>query len=85
MKNNKRAIRRSHQKRLSRKRANYLIAKNCVNEKQLAKLVNTPKPCSCYMCGNPRKYFNEITIHEKKWQFDSSNQITDNVMFKPTI
>jgi hypothetical protein len=26
------------------------------------------KPCSCYMCGNPRKYFNELTIQEQKHQ-----------------
>ena len=25
----------------------------------------TPKPCSCWMCGNPRKYFKELSIHEK--------------------
>jgi hypothetical protein len=25
---------------------------------------NTPHPCSCYMCGNPRKYFNELTRQE---------------------
>jgi hypothetical protein len=24
--------------------------------------------CSCHMCGNPRKHFNDITIQEKKWQ-----------------
>lgn len=23
------------------------------------------KPCSCYMCGNPRKWFKEITYQEK--------------------
>ena len=28
--------------------------------------VNTPTPCSCYMCGNPRKYFGELTIQERK-------------------
>jgi hypothetical protein len=22
--------------------------------------------CSCWMCGNPRKYFGELTIQEKK-------------------
>ena len=22
--------------------------------------------CSCYMCGNPRKHFEEITLQEKK-------------------
>jgi hypothetical protein len=24
------------------------------------------KGCSCHMCGNPRKYFNEKTMQEKK-------------------
>lgn len=27
---------------------------------------NTPKPCSCPMCGNPRKHFGELTIQEKR-------------------
>ena len=27
---------------------------------------HTPKFCSCWMCGNPRKYFNEKTMQEKK-------------------
>jgi len=24
------------------------------------------KPCSCYMCGNPRKHFGDVTMREKK-------------------
>ena len=27
---------------------------------------HTPCRCSCYMCGNPRKYFNDNTMQEKK-------------------
>ena len=27
---------------------------------------DTPKLCSCWMCGNPRKWFNEKTIQERK-------------------
>ena len=26
----------------------------------------TPKLCSCWMCGNPRKYFNEAPIQERR-------------------
>lgn len=26
----------------------------------------TGKPCSCYMCGNPRKYFNMPTLQERR-------------------
>ena len=25
---------------------------------------NTPKACSCFMCGNPRKYWNEKSREE---------------------
>jgi hypothetical protein len=24
----------------------------------------TPKLCSCWMCGNPRKFFDKVSIHE---------------------
>tara|TARA_B100001013_G_C24610413_1_gene442913 strand:+ start:1335 stop:1544 length:210 start_codon:yes stop_codon:yes gene_type:complete len=27
---------------------------------------HTPTLCSCWMCGNPRKYFNAKTIQEMK-------------------
>jgi hypothetical protein len=27
---------------------------------------HTPCLCSCWMCGNPRKYYNDGTIQEKK-------------------
>ena len=26
----------------------------------------TPKPCSCWMCGNPRKWFGERTVQERR-------------------
>ena len=32
----------------------------------LASLAKTPVPCSCYMCGNPRRYFNSLTLAELK-------------------
>lgn len=30
--------------------------------------------CSCYMCGNPRKYYDDITIQEKKAKEDYEEQ-----------
>jgi hypothetical protein len=32
--------------------------------RQLGKLLHTATPCSCPMCGNPRKYFGHRTIQE---------------------
>jgi hypothetical protein len=31
------------------------------------KFRNTTRKCSCSLCGNPRKYFNEGTLQEKKF------------------
>lgn len=36
------------------------------DEKALSKAYNHLAICSCHMCGNPRRYFNEKTISEKK-------------------
>ncbi len=30
-------------------------------------LRNTGTPCSCSMCGNPRRYFGGITLQEKRF------------------
>ena len=34
--------------------------------KFVGKLTRNRKPCSCFMCGNPRKYFNEKTVRERR-------------------
>lgn len=28
----------------------------------------TPKACSCFLCGNPRKYYGDSKISEQRWQ-----------------
>ena len=30
------------------------------------KFFKTPTPCSCWMCGNPRKWFKQPTIQERR-------------------
>ena len=57
-----------HAKRLKKKRRNYRTA---FYEGGLVKVVNTPKPCSCFMCGNPRRYYGEKTIQEQKAEIES--------------
>ena len=38
-----------------------------IDPKNIGKVASTHgKPCSCYMCGNPRKYFKELTIQERR-------------------
>lgn len=40
--------------------------KDEVIKRHKKRLRNTTTRCSCYMCGNPRKFFNEKTIQERK-------------------
>ena len=44
-------------------------------QKHIRKMAETRTPCSCYMCGNPRKMFKEVTFQEQKMnikeEFDS--------------
>lgn len=37
-------------------------------------LIKTHVPCSCPMCGNPRRYFGERTIQEKKAFLDEIDE-----------
>lgn len=32
---------------------------------QLVKAIDTPTPCSCMLCGNPRRKFGERSIQER--------------------
>jgi hypothetical protein len=40
-----------------------------LSPKELGRLVNTLTPCSCWMCGNPRRRQpkDRLTIWEKRW------------------
>lgn len=70
----KRAERRHHRYRLKNKRKHYQNAIDSINpEKGISGMVNTPTKCSCFMCGNPRKWFKEETLQEKK-QAESDKQ-----------
>lgn len=45
-----------------------------VTPKFIGRLATTHKPCSCYMCGNPRKYFKQDTIQELRESQDDVEQ-----------
>ena len=66
----KRALRRHHRKRLKRKRAGYWYGADensgPLTRRHLGIALATPAPCSCWMCGNPRRYFGEKTVQEKR-------------------
>lgn len=64
----KRALRRHHRNRLKSKRINLNYWCKDKDDRLLGISINTPCPCSCFMCGNPRKYYNEVTRQEKRCQ-----------------
>lgn len=73
----RRALRRHHIARLKRTRAGYWgVARDIWNGSdrtltpvQLGILVNTTTPCSCWMCGNPRR-------KDRRWQCENGLGLT---------
>lgn len=35
-----------------------------------ARMANHGKLCSCYMCGNPRRHFGDVTMQERRAALD---------------
>jgi hypothetical protein len=66
MKNMKRALRQNHVVRLKKARGFHWGRDIRQDAKALGKVIDTPTPCSCWMCGNPRRYFNEATLQERR-------------------
>lgn len=60
----KRAVRRHHNNRVKNSRKIHW-GKKIEDPKELGKLMDTPTPCSCHMCGNTRKWYGRITKQEE--------------------
>ncbi|MBM4341590.1 MAG: hypothetical protein FJ110_18850 [Deltaproteobacteria bacterium] len=58
----KRAIRRHDRNRVIHQR----LRRKHWHAKSPGHLSKNNTVCSCWMCGNPRKYLGELTIQEKK-------------------
>lgn len=63
-----RATRRHHYERMKAKaiRRERMRHMPRLDPRRIGLLANTPHPCSCYACGNPRRHFGEVTIQEKR-------------------
>jgi hypothetical protein len=69
------SLRRHHRARLIRKRRDYW--NTAVEHKTLGKLDKTPTPCSCHMCGNPRRHTGRPTLQEIRANTDTLEQSAD--------
>ncbi|MGD9942616.1 MAG: hypothetical protein AB7L76_16040 [Burkholderiaceae bacterium] len=73
-----RALRRHHRERLKALRRFYQTQSQgrdpvaapdkapAAAGKTLGMALRTPAPCSCALCGNPRRYFKEATLQERR-------------------
>lgn len=65
-----RAYRRFHKFRMRRKAKKLYPYSDCHYEDNLT-------VCSCYMCGNPRKYWKEETLQEKKNKYSFKKELLE--------
>jgi hypothetical protein len=73
MKSGTRALRRHHLSRVKNRwrtaLASHPVAGKGREADRAAGLrAATGTPCSCWMCGNPRKYFGEESLQERRWR-----------------
>lgn len=62
-----RALRRHHTTRLKHARRHYWGEVLRLDARRLGMAIATPAACSCTMCGNPRKYFGERSLQERRF------------------
>ena len=61
-----RALRRHHQERMKQRVASYYGGYARGDARHVGKIARTRQGCSCWMCGNPRRYFGEPTLQERR-------------------
>ncbi len=66
MKDMKRALRRHHLLRLKKARRWYYGRDLWLSPEEIGKVVRSARLCSCWMCGNRRKYFG-LSVQERRW------------------
>ncbi len=57
---------RRHDKFRMRKRAEDVMKDWGISKKSASYMADNMQSCSCYMCGNPRKHFGELTVQERR-------------------
>jgi len=71
----KRALRRHQRDRIRRYIERVLTPVGFVPRELVCKHINTRVPCSCWMCGNPRRYFHERTRQERLAEIDQEQML----------
>ncbi|KMO20794.1 hypothetical protein QR78_09875 [Methylobacterium indicum] len=69
MEKHRRGVRRHHRARLMKTREDYhggATGRRLSPQAILSFWSRTPTPCSCWMCGNPRRWLDEVTVQERR-------------------
>ena len=75
----RRSIRRYHRARLLRRRRHYWVYGTVFwPDPAPPSVVDTPKPCSCWMCGNPRRWRNGPRLTRQEMKFIQESQVEDD-------
>ena len=61
-----RAYRRHQLERAKRRVRQYYGGVHRADHRRIGWLAHTPTPCSCWMCGNPRRYIRSLTLQERR-------------------
>ena len=49
----------------------YFMERHALPARRVGMYAKTPKICSCFLCGNPRRFIGEPTIQERRAILDS--------------
>lgn len=65
------AIRRRHERRVRRRALRHLLSQGTfmpvpITPRAVGRRAATRAACSCWMCGNPRRFFGELTVQERR-------------------
>jgi hypothetical protein len=61
-----RSLRRHHERRIKKRTSDYYGGYARHDARALGKLARARTPCSCWMCGNPRRFSGAPTLQERR-------------------
>lgn len=83
MKSTKRALRRHHRQRMLRRALRSYVLQPCylpgrqdeeARRQRALRWCNNLQKCSCWMCGNPRKYYSRLPQEERRLHQAAENE-----------
>lgn len=71
-----RAFRRHHLLRVKRRVRSYYGGVHRDDPRRIGQMAHSRPLCSCWMCGNPRRYFRMVTLQEVRAELAMREQLS---------